>query len=228
MEMNMNNFEKDFALFARDNGVRSATLEGYQKFMGNYIEPTIIEERQLNATQISVFSRLFMERILWIGGEINSDVANIVNSQLLFLQTDNPEKPITMYINSPGGSVYDGMAIYDTMQIITPKVATTCCGTAASMGAVLLSSGSKGMRSALPHSQIMLHAPSGGTGRVTAPDMRIAAREMEKCEDMLYHVLADNMDKDYDYVKTICNRDYWLTPDEAVNEGVIDKIFKRN
>lgn len=224
----MNNLEKDFNLFARDHHVSSLTLEQYANSMNaQYIEPTIVEERKLNATQISVFSRLFMERILFIGTEINSDVANIVNSQLLFLQTENPSKPITMYINSPGGSVYDGMSIYDVAKFISCPIATTCCGTAASMAAVLLSSGDKGMRNALPHSQIMLHAPSGGTGRVTAPDMRIAAREMDKCETMLYTVLAENMGKDYNYVKQICDRDFWLTPEEAVKEGVIDSIIMK-
>jgi len=224
----MNNLEKDFNLFARDHKVSSSVLRDYERsFEAQYIEPTIVEERRLNATQISVFSRLFMERILFLGTEINSDVANIVNSQLLYLQTENPSKPITMYINSPGGSVYDGMSIYDVAKFISCPVATTCCGTAASMAAVLLASGDKGMRNALPHSQIMLHAPSGGTGRVTAPDMRIAAQEMEKCEKMLYTVLAENMDKDYDYVKKICDRDFWLTPEEAVREGVIDSIIER-
>lgn len=223
----MDKIYKDFSLFARDRHVPQTTLDDYAQFTGSYIEPTIIEERRLNATQISVFSRLFMERILFLGTEIDSDVANIINSQLLYLQTENPNKPITMYINSPGGSVYDGMSIYDVSKFVSCPIATTCCGTAASMAAVLLSSGDKGKRNALPHSQIMLHAPSGGTGRVTAPDMRIAAKEMEKCEKMLYGVLAENMGKDYDYVKQICDRDYWLTPEEAVAEGVIDSIIGR-
>lgn len=241
----MNNYDKDFNLFARDHGVSSMALNDYEKAFteryiepnvassnyggatAQYIEPTIVEERRMNATQISVFSRLFMDRILFLGTEINSDVANIINSQLLFLQTENPSKPITMYINSPGGSVYDGMSIYDTIKFISCPVATTCCGTAASMAAVLLASGEKGMRYSLPHSQIMLHAPSGGTGRVTAPDMRIAAREMEKCEKMLYEVLAADTGKDYDYIKTICDRDYWLTPEEAKAEGVVDVIIGR-
>ena len=223
----MNNFEKDYALFAREHKVPTTTFEGYKRMMDSYIEPTIIEERRLNATQISVFSRLFMERILFIGTEINSDVANIVNSQLLYLQTDNPDKPITMYINSPGGSVYDGMSIYDVAKFISCPVGTTCCGTAASMAAVLLASGDKGLRNSLPHSQIMLHAPSGGTGRVTAPDFKIAAKEMEKCENMLYEVLANDMEKDVDYVRKICDRDFWLTPNEAVELNVIDYVIER-
>ena len=221
------NLEKDYRLFARDNHVSGSMLDDYQRQIAQYIEPTIVEERKLNATQISVFSRLFMDRILFLGTGIDSDVANIVNSQLLFLQMENPSKPVTMYINSPGGSVYDGMSIYDVMNLIDCPVCTTCIGTAASMAAVLLSSGEKGKRNALPHSQIMVHAPSGGTGRITAPDLRIVAAEMEKCEDMLYKVLAENMGKDYDYVKQICDRDHWLTPEEAVKDGIIDEIINK-
>lgn len=222
----MNNFDKDYRLFARDHGVSSTSIDKYSSLINQYIEPTIVEERKLNATQISVFSRLFMDRILFLGTEINSDVANIINSQLLFLSTDNPDKQINIYINSPGGSVYDGMSIYDVMKFTKSPIATTCCGTAASMAAVLLAAGTKGKRMSLPHSQIMLHAPSGGTGRATAPDFRIAAREMEKCEEMLYTVLANDMGKDVDYVRTICDRDHWLTPEEAVKEGVIDKVIQ--
>lgn len=222
----MDTLEKDYRLFARDHKVSGTMIDSYGNFLGQYIEPTIVEERKLNATQISVFSRLFMDRILFLGTEINSDVANIINSQLLFLQMDNPNKIVNLYINSPGGSVYDGMSIYDVAKFIKCPIATTCCGTAASMAAVILSAGDKGERRALPHSQIMLHAPSGGTGRATAPDFRIAAAEMEKCEKMLYEVLAENMGKDYDYVKKICDRDYWLTPEEAVQEGVIDAVIK--
>lgn len=224
----VDNLEKDFKLFANDHGVSSSVLRDYSNSLSNqYIEPTIIEERHLNVSQISVYSRLFMERILFLGTEVNSYVANIINLQLLFLEMENPDKPVTMYINSPGGSVYDGMSIYDTMKYISCPVSTTCMGTAASMGAVLLSAGEKGKRFALPHSQILLHAPSGGTGRVTAPDMRIAAKEMEKCENMLYKVLAENMGKEFDYIKQICDRDYWLTPEEAVKENVIDSIIER-
>lgn len=226
----MENIEKDFKLFANDHGVSNSVLSDYSRALGlraSYIEPSIIEENVNYMTQLSVFSRLFMERILFIGTDINNDVANIVNSQLLYLQMSNNKKPVTLYINSNGGSVYDGMSIYDTMNFITCPVHTVCMGTAASMGAVLLAAGEEGNRRALPHSQILLHAPSGGTGRVTAPDMRIAAREMEKCEDMLYKVLAKHMHKDYDYIKKICDRDYWLEPTEAISEGVIDSIIER-
>lgn len=217
--------EKDYRLFARDHHVSDNMLTGYENYIAQYIEPTIVEERKLNATQISVFSRLFMDRILFLGTEINSDVANIINSQLLFLNTENPEKQINIYINSPGGSVYDGMSIYDVAKFVTCPISTTCCGTAASMAAVILASGAKGKRNSLPHSQIMLHAPSGGTGRATAPDFRIAAKEMEKCEEMLYRVLAEDTGNDISYIRTICDRDHWLTPQEAIKEGVIDNII---
>lgn len=224
----MNNIEKDFRLFAKSNGVNSMVLDDYTNTItSQYIEPTIIEERNRYATQISVFSRLFVERTLFLGTEINSDVANILNSQLLYLEMENPDKPITMYINSPGGSVYDGMSIYDTMNYVSCPVSTTCMGTAASMGAVLLTAGEKGKRYSLPHSQILFHAPSGGTGRVTAPDMRIAAKEMEKCEDMLYKVLSENTGKDYEYIKKVCDRDFWMSPEEAIEMGAIDHIIKR-
>jgi len=222
----MNNIERDFRLFAGDHGVSSSVLDDYKgTFTNQYIEPTIMEERPQNIAQLSVFSRLFMERILFLGTEINSDVANIINSQLLFLEMTNPSKKVTMYINSPGGSVYDGMSIYDTTKLISCPISTTCMGTAASMAAVLLAGGDKDLRFSLPHSQIMLHAPSGGTGRVTAPDMKIAAREMEKCEEMLYRTLAADTGKDYEYIKQICDRDHWLTPEEAIQEGVIDHII---
>lgn len=190
-----------------------------------YIEPYIMEERKSNVAQLSVFSRLFMDRILFLGTEINSDVANILVSQLLFLESDNPNKPVTIYINSPGGSVYDGMAIVDVMNKIKCPVYTTCVGTAASMAAVILSAGERGHRCALPHSQIMLHAPSGGTGRVTSPDFKIAAKEMEKCEEMLYSVLSENLEKDYEAIKQMCDRDFWMTSKEAMEHGVIDTIL---
>ena len=223
----MSKVEENFRLFARDRHVSGSLLDSYAPYVSQYINPTIIEERKLNVASMDVFSRLLMDRILFLGTEINSDVANIINSQLLFLQMENPSKPINIYINSPGGCVADGMAIYDGMKLNSCPVHTTCCGTAASMGAVLLAAGEHGKRSSLPHSQIMLHAPSGGTGRITAPDFRIAAAEMEKCENMLYRVLSEDMGKDFDYVKGICDRDYWLTPEEALREGVIDEILKK-
>lgn len=215
----MKNFNKNVAC-------NTSLGDDYQTVTtSQYIEPYIMEERKSNVAQLSVFSRLFMDRILFLGTEINSDVANILVSQLLFLESDNPNKPVTIYINSPGGSVYDGMAIVDVMNKIKCPVYTTCVGTAASMAAVILSAGERGHRCALPHSQIMLHAPSGGTGRVTSPDFKIAAKEMEKCEEMLYSVLSENLEKDYDAIKQMCDRDFWMTSKEAMEHGVIDTIL---
>ena len=194
----------------------------------NYYSPIVIENNGNGERQYDIYSRLLMDRIIFLGSPVTDEVANLIVAQLLFLSSQDAEKDISLYINSPGGSVYDGMSIYDVAKYISCPIGTTCCGTAASMAAVLLASGDKGMRNALPHSQIMLHAPSGGTGRATAPDFRIAAKEMEKCEDMLYRVLAEDMGRDYDYVKKICDRDYWLTPEEAVQEGVIDAIIRRS
>lgn len=227
----MNNFEKDFALFAREHKVPTTTFEGYKRMMDAYIEPTIIEERRLNATQISVFSRLFMERILFVGTAIDSDVANIVNSQLLYLQTENPDKKVTMYINSPGGSVYDGMSIYDVAKYISCPVGTTCCGTAASMAAVLLSSGDRGMRTALPHSKIMIHEPmSGIPSRTKCTDYLIEAEEMKKCRDMLIGILAENAGKTVEEMGADCSRDKWFEPHECLpgvygKYGLIDSII---
>ena len=230
----MTNFEKDFRLFASDHNVSTSAFDDYKRsFDAQYIEPTIVEERRLNATQISVFSRLFMERILFIGTEINSDVANIVNSQLLYLQTENPNKPITMYINSPGGSVYDGMSIYDVCKFISCPIATTCCGTAASMAAVLLSSGDKGLRSALPHSQIMIHEPMAGIpARTKCTDYLIEAEQMKKCKDMLINVLSENAGMDVKEMEEYCSRDKWFFPSECLPNvfgkyGLIDTVIER-
>ena len=225
----------DFQKYASlSQGISPMTLGRYAGAVDAYLNPSIIEERKLNATQISVFSRLFMERILFLGSEINSDVANIINSQILYLQTENPTKPITMYINSPGGSVYDGMSIYDVCQYVTCPIATTCCGTAASMAAVLLSSGDRGLRSALPHSQIMIHEPMGGVAPHTkCTDYLIEAEQMKKCKDMLIKVLADNAGMDIELMEQHCSRDKWLMPDECTpgvfgTYGLIDTIIKKS
>lgn len=224
----MKNLEQDFKLFASDKKVSTSLYDDYAKKLTNsYIEPTIVEERSLNVTQISAFSRLFMDRILFLGSGIDSDVANIMNAQLLYLEMVDPEKPITVYINSPGGSVYDGMSIYDVFQYVSCPIQTTCIGTAASMGAVLLSSGEKGCRSALPHSSIMIHQPSGGTGRVSASDMEIAWEEMKKCKEMLYEVLSNNTGKTVEEIEALCDRDKWYTSAEALENGLIDNIIKR-
>lgn len=220
--------EKDFKVFAKDQGLSSHVIDDYFKCMGNtYIEPTIVEERSLHATQISVFSRLFMERILFLGTEIDDMVANIINSQILFLDMES-DKPITMYINSPGGSVYAGLSIYDLFKYVSAPINTTCMGMAASMGAVLLAAGDKGQRSALPHSRIMIHQPSGGLGRSTASDIQIHYEEIMKCEEDLYKILAESTGREYDEIKEACDRDKWFRANEAVDYGLIDKVITKN
>lgn len=203
-------------------------MEGFEQKLvlpqNSYVEPYIIEERQRNVTQLSVYSRLMMDRILFLGTEINPDIANILVSQLLFLDTTD-DKPITMYINSPGGSVYDGMAIYDTMNFIKSPVHTMGLGMAASMASVLLSSGEKGKRSSLPHTKIMVHAPRKHFGDLTAPDAEIEFKEMQRCKDMLYEVLAENSGQSKESVEKMCERDHWMFAAEAKEEGLIDKVI---
>lgn len=221
------NLYQDFTSFSKDKNVSQSVLTDYSNHIYNsYIEPTIIDERKLNATQISVFSRLFMERILFLGSEINADVANIINSQLLYLQMIDPEKPITLYINSPGGSVNAGLSIYDTFKFVSCPIETTCMGLAASMGAVLLSSGDKGKRSALPHSQVMIHQVLGGA-QGQASDIKISYEEIMKAEKSLYDILSENTGIEYDEIKKLCDRDNWYTAEEAVKANLIDKVIKR-
>lgn len=227
----MDKLFKDFGMFAREHNVPTTTLEDYAKNgnfrpMNGYIEPTIIEERSLNATQISVFSRLFMERILFLGNEIDSTVSNIINAQLLYLESTNPNKDVILYINSPGGSVTAGLSIYDVMNFIKCDIRTTCIGMAASMGAVLLSSGTKGKRNSLRHSDIMIHQPLTGTGMVQAADFEIKYKELEKCKNTLYQILSENTGKSIDEITTACDRDNWFTADEAVEFGLIDGVIK--
>jgi ATP-dependent Clp protease protease subunit len=224
----MNNIEKDYKKFALGHNVSSMLIDDYnRKVVDTYIEPTIIEERKLNATQISVFSRLFMERILFIGTEINSDVANVINSQLLYLEMENPEKPISIYINSPGGSVYDGLSIYDLFKYVSSPISTTCIGMAASMGAVLLSSGDNGKRFALPNSQIMIHQPLSSLGYAQASDIEIANNEVQKCKKTLYNILCENTGKSYDEITAACDRNNWFTSQEAIDFGLIDEVIKK-
>lgn len=217
---------KDFNLFAHSQGVSSLALEDYKRVMPqNYINPMIIEERKLNVASMDVFSRLMYDRIIFLGSEVNSDVANIINSQLLYMSSIGND-PIKLYINSPGGSVTDGLAIYDMMNYITPDVETTCVGLAASMGAILLSSGTKGKRSSLKHGDILIHQPLGG-GHGQCSDVQIAARQMQKCKDTLYEILVENTGKPLDEIIRDADRDYWLTADEAVEYGLIDKVISK-
>ena len=188
--------------------------------------PNIIEERQLNAVAMDVFSRLMMDRIIFLGTAINDQVANIIQAQLLFLESVDSSKDISIYINSPGGGVYAGLGIYDTMQFIKPDVATICTGMAASMGAVLMCAGEKGKRSALPHSRVMIHQPLGGA-QGQASDIEITAREIQKLKKELYTIIADHSGQEYDKIYADSDRDYWMRAEEAKEYGMIDEILTR-
>ena len=221
----MNN---DFRKFATKHlGINGMALDDVVSCQNQYLNPYILEERQLNVTQMDVFSRLMMDRIIFLGTEINDYTANTLQAQLLYLDSVDSGKDISIYINSPGGSVTAGLGIYDTMQFISSDVATICTGMAASMGAVILSAGEKGKRSSLKHSKIMIHQPSSSTGHVQAADMKIAYEEMAKCEQTLYEMLAKNTGKTFEEVKSACDRDNWLRPFEAKEFGLIDTILEK-
>jgi len=204
------------------NGVGSYINSVY----ADYISPTIIEERQLNVAQMDVFSRLMMDRIIFLGTGINDYVANIIQAQLLFLESSDAKRDITIYMNSPGGSVYAGLGIYDTIQYIQPDVAMVCTGMAASMGAVLLCCGTKGKRSALQHARVMIHQPLGGA-EGQASDIEITAREIGKLKKELYEIISKHSGKDYDQVWKDSDRDYWMTAQEAKEYGMIDEVLIR-
>ncbi len=208
-------------------GISSLTLENYSSIYGSYISPTIIEERQLNIASMDVFSRLMMDRIIFLGVPIDDTVANIIQAQLLFLESTDSNKDIQIYFNSPGGSVHAGLGIYDTMQYISANVATICTGMAASMAAVLLTAGEKGKRSALKHSRVMIHQPMGGASG-QASDIEITAREIMKIKKELYEIIAQHTGKDIEQVEKDSDRDYWMTSEEAVAYGMIDEILVRN
>lgn len=220
----MTEFEK-YASLGR--GISTNTLERYAGFVSGYINPTVIEERKLNATSIDVFSRLLMDRIIWVGCAIDDDVANIVQAQLLFLSSIDSKADISLYLNTPGGSVSDGLGIYDTMQIITPDVDTICTGMAASMGSVLLCAGAKGKRSALPHSRVMIHQPLGGV-KGQAEDILIEAREIEKCRKELFNIISEHSGQPFDKVFADGDRNYWMTAQEALEYGMIDQIMTKS
>lgn len=222
--MNPNEFKK-YATMHR--GISSITLENYMSVSGNYISPTIIEERQMNIATMDVFSRLMMDRIIFLGVPIDDYVANIIQAQLLFLESSDSGKDIQIYLNTPGGSVYAGLGIYDTMQYIAPDVATICTGMAASMGAVLLCAGTKGKRTALTHSRILIHQPMGGaTGQ--ASDIEITAREIQKLKKELYEIISKHSGQKYKKVWDDGDRDYWMTSGEAKDYGMIDEILVKN
>ncbi len=208
----------------RHLGISSTTLHNYTSVYGNYISPTIIEERQLNVATMDVFSRLMMDRIIFLGVPVNDYVANIIQAQLLFLESVDSKKDIQIYLNTPGGSVYAGLGIYDTMQYIAPDVATICTGIAASMGAVLLCAGQEGKRTALKHSRVLIHQPMGGA-QGQASDIEITAREILKLKQELYEIIAKHSKQDYDKIYKDSDRDYWMTAEEALEYGMIDEVL---
>jgi ATP-dependent Clp protease protease subunit len=208
-------------------GINSLTLAKYKSISANYISPTIIEERQLNIATMDVFSRLMMDRIIFLGVPIDDYVANIIQAQLLFLESVDSHKDIQIYLNTPGGSVYAGLGIYDTMQYINPDVATICTGMAASMGAILLCAGEKGKRTALRHSRILIHQPMG-SAEGQASDIDITAREIQKLKKELYEIISQHSGQPYRRILKDADRDYWMTSEEAREYGMIDEILIRS
>lgn len=207
-------------------GINSQVLQKYVSISNNYISPTIIEERTLNIATMDVFSRLMMDRIIFLGVPIDDYVANIIQAQLLFLESVDSKKDIQIYLNTPGGSVYAGLGIYDTMQYINPDVATICTGMAASMGAVLLCAGHKGKRTALKHSRVLIHQPMGGA-EGQASDIEITAREIQKLKKELYEIIAHHSGQTYEKIWADSDRDYWMTAEESRDYGMIDEILFR-
>ena len=221
--MNMNDFKK---YATKHLGMNSLVLDDVIKSQAGYLNPYILEERQLNVTQLDVFSRLMMDRIIFLGTEINDYTANTLQAQLLYLDSVDNSKDISIYINSPGGSVYAGLGIYDTMQFINSDVATICTGMAASMGSVLLCAGAPGKRSALKHSRVMIHQPLGGA-RGQASDILIAAQEIEKTRKELYTIISEHTGQPLEKIYADGDRDFWMTSQEALEYGMIDEILTK-
>ena len=223
--MNNNDFRNFAVKHCNLNGL---ALDQYMSAVSassaGYINPSIIEERQLNIAQMDVFSRLMMDRIIFLGTEVNDYTANVIQAQLLYLDTSDPGKDVSIYINSPGGSVYAGLGIYDTMQYISSDVATICTGIAASMAAVLLVAGEKGKRFALRHSRVMIHQPMGGA-QGQASDIEITAREIKKLKQELYTIISDHSGQPFEKVERDSDRDYWMTAEEAKEYGMIDQVL---
>lgn len=226
MNKDMSNDFRDYAVKGR--GMSGLALDQYMgSITSSYISPTIIEERQLNVAQMDVFSRLMMDRIIFLGTQIDDYTANVIQAQLLYLDSSDPGKDVSIYINSPGGSVYAGLGIYDTMQYISSDVSTICTGMAASMAAVLLVAGRKGKRFALKHSRVMIHQPMGGA-QGQASDIEITAREIQKLKKELYTIIAQHSGQTYEKVYADSDRDYWMTSAEAADYGMIDKVLTRD
>ena len=215
----------DFRKYATKHlGINGMVLDDVMNAQAQYMNPYILEERQLNVTQLDVFSRLMMDRVIFLGTEVNDYTANVLQAQLLYLDANDPGKDINVYINSPGGSVYAGLGIYDTMQFIQSDVATICTGMAASIAAVLLVAGKEGKRSALPHSRVMIHQPMGGV-QGQASDIEIEAREIQKLKKELYTIIADHSHTEFDKVWADSDRNYWMTAEEACEYGMIDQVL---
>ena len=218
----MNNEFRKYA--TKHLGMNGLALDQYMDITSSYISPTIIEERQLNVAQMDVFSRLMMDRIIFLGTQVDDYTANVIQAQLLYLDSADPGKDISIYLNSPGGSVYAGLGIYDTMQFISSDVATICTGMAASMAAVLLTAGAKGKRSALKHSRVMIHQPMGGA-QGQASDIEITAREIQKLKKELYTIIAEHSGNPFERIEQDSDRDYWMTAQEAKEYGMIDEVL---
>ncbi|MDL2255555.1 ATP-dependent Clp endopeptidase proteolytic subunit ClpP [Parabacteroides sp. OttesenSCG-928-K15] len=218
---------KDFRNYATKHlGLSGTALDSYMNITSSYISPTIIEERQLNVAQMDVFSRLMMDRIIFLGTQVDDYTANVIQAQLLYLDSSDPGKDISIYINSPGGSVYAGFGIYDTMQFIGSDVSTICTGIAASMASVLLVAGTKGKRFGLQHSRVMIHQPMSGV-QGQASDMEIAVREVLKVKKELYKIISDHSGKSIEEIERDSDRDYWMTSAEAKEYGMIDDVFTK-
>ena len=219
--------KNEFKKYATQHlGMSATALDSYMNVSSSYISPTIIEERQLNVAQMDVFSRLMMDRIIFLGTQIDDYTANVIQAQLLYLDSSDPGKDISIYINSPGGSVYAGLGIYDTMQFIGSQVTTSCTGIAASMASVLLVAGEKGKRYCLPHSRVLIHQPLSGV-QGQASDMEIAVREVLRVKDELYRIISEHSGKPYEVISRDSDRDYWMNAQEAQEYGMVDEIMKR-
>ncbi|MDR2234001.1 MAG: ATP-dependent Clp endopeptidase proteolytic subunit ClpP [Tannerella sp.] len=215
----------DFKNYATKHlGLNSLSLESYMNISSSYISPTIIEERQLNVAQMDVFSRLMMDRIIFLGTQIDDYTANVIQAQLLYLDSADPGKDIAIYINSPGGSVYAGLGIYDTMQFISCKISTICTGVAASMASVLLAAGTKGKRYGLKHARVMIHQPLGGI-QGQASDMEITVRQILKIKEELYNIISLHSGKPFEQIEKDSDRDYWMSAQDAVEYGMIDEVM---
>ena len=218
---------EDFRKFAVSQGINGNTFDSYKKVTNSIISPTILEERHLNVATMDIFSRLMFDRIIVLGTEINGEVANIVTSQMMYLNQVDSKADIKLFINSPGGSVIDGLAIYDIMNWVEPDVATYAMGMAASMGSIILSSGAKGKRYALPNSKVMIHQVSTGIGYINTADLKIEYDEVKSLQNTLYGILAENTGKSIEQIEQDADRDHWFTANDALNYGLIDEIITK-